>query len=122
MNRTRSQDLLADHHPILDEDPLLISQTLTYVTDDGSVIHSFQSAPFSFGTSRLYSFIVLLSVVTHPACYLSSWKIPRLQSQVCSIRGYFCSATGMRCSNRRPWDCSSGFRRQSFGGCLVLVQ
>ena len=34
---------------MLDEDPLLISQTLTYVTDDGSVLHSFQSAPFSFG-------------------------------------------------------------------------
>lgn len=34
---------------MLDEDPLLISQTLTYVTDDGSVLHSFQSAVFSFG-------------------------------------------------------------------------
>lgn len=34
---------------MLDEDPLLISQTLTYVTDDGSVLHSFQSAPFTFG-------------------------------------------------------------------------
>ena len=36
---------------MLDEDPLLISQTLTYVTDDGSVLHSFQSANFSFGMS-----------------------------------------------------------------------
>jgi hypothetical protein len=59
MNRTRSRELVADHHQIVDEDPLLISQTLTYVTDDGSVIHSFQSDPFSFGTSRLHSFIVL---------------------------------------------------------------
>jgi hypothetical protein len=33
-----------------DEDPLLISQSLTYVTDDGGVLHSFQSAPFSLGT------------------------------------------------------------------------
>lgn len=32
---------------IIDDDPLLIAQTLTYVTDDGSVIHSFNSAPFS---------------------------------------------------------------------------
>ena len=32
---------------IADEDPLLISQSLTYVTDDGSVLHSFASAPFS---------------------------------------------------------------------------
>lgn len=35
---------------MLDEDPLLISQTLTYVTDDGSVLHNFHSSPFSFGT------------------------------------------------------------------------
>lgn len=34
---------------LADEDPLLISQSLTYVTDDGSVLHSFQSAPFSLG-------------------------------------------------------------------------
>jgi hypothetical protein len=31
------------------DDPLLIAQTLTYVTDDGSVMLSFTSAPFSFG-------------------------------------------------------------------------
>eukprot|EP00956_Cyclotella_meneghiniana_P012989 scaffold18576_cov51-Cyclotella_meneghiniana.AAC.3 len=30
------------------DDPLLIAQTLTYVTDDGSVLLSFTSAPFSF--------------------------------------------------------------------------
>ena len=36
---------------LADEDPLLISQSLTYVTDDGSVLHSFQSAPFSTGAS-----------------------------------------------------------------------
>jgi hypothetical protein len=30
-----------------DEDPLLISQSLTYVTDDGSILHAFQSSPFS---------------------------------------------------------------------------
>jgi hypothetical protein len=34
---------------IADEDPLLISQSLTYVTDDGSILHSFQSSPFSTG-------------------------------------------------------------------------
>jgi hypothetical protein len=38
---------------IEDEDPLLISQSLTYVTDDGGTLHSFQSAPFSTGTSNL---------------------------------------------------------------------
>ena len=35
---------------VLDEDPLLIAQTLTYVTDDNSVIFSFNSAPASWGT------------------------------------------------------------------------
>jgi len=36
---------------LADEDPLLISQSLTYVTDDGGILHSFQSAPFSTGAS-----------------------------------------------------------------------
>ena len=36
--------------PVVDpDDPLLIAQTLTYVTDGGSVLLSFTSAPFSFG-------------------------------------------------------------------------
>jgi hypothetical protein len=35
---------------LADEDPLLISQSLTYVTDDGSVLHSFQSAQMTTGT------------------------------------------------------------------------
>ena len=34
---------------LADEDPLLISQSLTYVTDDGEILYSFQSAPFSTG-------------------------------------------------------------------------
>ena len=29
------------------DDPLLIAQTLTYVTDNGSVVMSYSSAPFS---------------------------------------------------------------------------
>ena len=29
------------------DDPLLIAQTLTYVTDNGSVLMSYSSAPFS---------------------------------------------------------------------------
>jgi len=38
--------------PVVDpDDPLRIAQTLTYVTDDGSVLLSFTSAPFSFGES-----------------------------------------------------------------------
>lgn len=34
---------------IADEDPLLISQSLTYVTDDGGILHSFRSARLSTG-------------------------------------------------------------------------
>eukprot|EP00934_Nitzschia_sp_Nitz4_P005900 Nitzschia sp. Nitz4//scaffold61_size107673//3835//4793//NITZ4_004218-RA/size107673-augustus-gene-0.212-mRNA-1//-1//CDS//3329555659//5890//frame0 len=50
LSRQRSKDMVDEmHHHIVDEDPLLISQTLTYVTDDGSIVHSFHSAPFSFG-------------------------------------------------------------------------
>ena len=52
---THSSQLTAQQQKvemIADEDPLLISQSLTYVTDDGSVLHSFQSAPYSFGASR----------------------------------------------------------------------
>ena len=44
----KTQSML--HSTELDDDPLLIAQTLTYVTDDGSVVLSFQSAPFSLGT------------------------------------------------------------------------
>ena len=51
LTRTRSTEMVEDGHPILDEDPLLISQSLTYVTDDGSVLHSFQSMSFSLGMS-----------------------------------------------------------------------
>lgn len=51
-----SQPMLQSLEP--DEDPLLIAQTLTYVTDDGSVVLSFQSAPFSLGMYR-YSIIAL---------------------------------------------------------------
>ena len=36
---------------LADEDTLLISHSITYVTDDGSVLLSFQSAPFSTSTS-----------------------------------------------------------------------
>ncbi len=46
-SENKTQSML--HSTELDDDPLLIAQTLTYVTDDGSVVLSFQSAPFSLG-------------------------------------------------------------------------
>jgi len=71
IQRTRSQDMVDDHHNhIVDEDPLLISQSLTYVTDDGSVLHSFRSSPFSMGFKArfiiLESLFVLLVVCAVP--------------------------------------------------------
>ena len=51
--------------PIVDpDDPLLIAQTLTYVTDDGSVLLSFTSAPFSFGKLH-YIVYGIVCVVLH---------------------------------------------------------
>jgi hypothetical protein len=78
MNRTRSRDLVEDPR-IIDEDPLLISQTLTYVTDDGSTLHTFQQAPFSFGTLRQistwclvlsYTDVIFRIGLSHPSCVL----------------------------------------------------
>mmetsp|Transcript_10447 Transcript_10447/g.16387 ORF Transcript_10447/g.16387 Transcript_10447/m.16387 type:complete len:267 (-) Transcript_10447:87-887(-) len=64
MQRTRSKELVDDtHHQVIDEDPLLISQSLTYVTDDGSVLHSFQSAPFSFGFKARFVILEAIFVV-----------------------------------------------------------
>jgi len=47
---------MVEDNRLVDEDPLLISQTLTYVTDDGSVLHSFQSSPFSFSFKARFIF------------------------------------------------------------------
>jgi hypothetical protein len=35
------------------DDPLLIAQTLTYVTDNGSIVMSYSSAPFSTGNNLI---------------------------------------------------------------------
>lgn len=49
-----AEDLVAQKQQqaemIADDDPLLISQSLTYVTDDGGTLLTFQSAPFSTGS------------------------------------------------------------------------
>lgn len=71
LQRTRSQEMVDDHHNhIVDEDPLLISQSLTYVTDDGSVLHSFRSSSFSMGFKARFivieSLFVLLVVCAVP--------------------------------------------------------
>jgi len=56
--------MVDEHHThIVDEDPLLISQSLTYVTDDGSVLHSFQSSPFSWGFKARFVILESLFVI-----------------------------------------------------------
>ena len=55
-SENKTQPML--HSTELDEDPLLIAQTLTYVTDDGSVVLSFQSAPFSLGRFEHWIYVV----------------------------------------------------------------
>lgn len=55
---------------IIHEDPLLIAQTLTYVTDDGSVTQSYNSAPFNFtfkfSVFLLEAMFVVLCIVAVP--------------------------------------------------------
>ena len=46
-NNTAAETKQKQQLMLADEDPLLISQSLTYVTDDGGILHSFQSAPLS---------------------------------------------------------------------------
>lgn len=62
------------------DDPLLIAQTLTYVTDNGSIIMSYSSAPFSsckltqtdsngqysFSLMHGTSYNVITNIVTFP--------------------------------------------------------
>jgi hypothetical protein len=66
--------------PVVDpDDPLLIAQTLTYVTDDGSVLLSFTSAPFSFGEFVLVVFAGWAQECSTPLfCLLSPDGISRL--------------------------------------------
>ena len=47
--QTQEQQNQQQMNVIDHEDPLLIAQSLTYITDDGSVVVSFAAAPFSFG-------------------------------------------------------------------------
>lgn len=60
--------------PVVDpDDPLLIAQTLTYVTDDGSVLLSFTPAPFSFSEYCICIYIyVLKQIHFFRRCSLSS--------------------------------------------------
>ena len=43
------------------DDPLLIAQTLTYITDNGSVVLSFAATPFSFG--KFYTSVTFSTIL-----------------------------------------------------------
>ena len=61
--------------PVVDpDDPLLIAQTLTYVTDDGSVLLSFTPAPFSFSEYCIciYIYIYIYIYVLNADLFFSS--------------------------------------------------
>ncbi|KAL7532866.1 hypothetical protein ACHAWF_004267 [Thalassiosira exigua] len=63
--------------PVVDpDDPLLIAQTLTYVTDDGSVLLSFTSSPFSFGFAVVGSALEL-SVAASPPAFVRAHRDSR---------------------------------------------
>lgn len=47
MNDNSAMQYQDDGDVIDPDDPLLIAQTLTYVTDNGSVVMSYSSAPFT---------------------------------------------------------------------------
>jgi len=47
-NHIETMQRNAPQQMIVDDDPLLIAQTLTYVTDDGSVVLNYSGAPFSW--------------------------------------------------------------------------
>ncbi len=49
MQRNQQPQQQQTEQGMIDDDPLLIAQTLTYVTDDGDTIMTFNAAPFSTG-------------------------------------------------------------------------
>lgn len=107
-----------------DEDPLLIAQTLTYVTDDGSVVLSFQSAPFSLGTSRgigePLSALMLCRNVLDSSCL--NYFLHRLQNSIHPLGSDFRCLNGSCSAYRCTWDCCCCLDRQSLASGLVLVQ
>ena len=84
MNEAESHHYAADNGqvglnlppPVVDpDDPLLIAQTLTYVTDDGSVLLSFTSAPFSFGELLAFWHYYIIGCISSLDFYFSGTLI-----------------------------------------------
>jgi len=60
---------------LADEDPLLISQSLTYVTDDGSTLHSFHSSPLSTSKCQVPSIAVIPFVLLTSYLVVAVWTV-----------------------------------------------
>jgi hypothetical protein len=123
MQRTQQRQQEVD----VNEDPLLIAQTLTYVTDDGSVLASFQSAPASWGKKKCRIGIPRRNSTDFYEKFSSMLTIvspshSRLQTPLYNLGNNLCSTSG-RC---RPywctWNCRFRIYWQSFWCRLVLVQ
>lgn len=105
---------------LADEDPLLISQSLTYVTDDGSVLHSFQSAPYSAGK---YSLPMALVASFRSFRNLSNMcRSHRIQDTVYLAGDHLYNIDDCSCTYRCSWDGCWSRRGQPPPSGLVLVQ
>ena len=113
----------AKQEMIVDEDPLLIAQTLTYVTDDGSVVMSFQSAPFSWCKKKHWEFYTLYSMFSTKAHFIFFLVCSHsVQATFYIVGDYLCVALG---SSRSDWCARNGcggIGVESVVGGLVLVQ
>ncbi len=103
---------------LADEDPLLISQSLTYVTDDGSVLHSFHSAPFS--TSKWEK--VNLCYVFTTIIRITHIRKKRLQNSNHHLRGRLYRINDCGRTRRGPRNGRRNLPREFVFVSLVLVQ
>lgn len=121
MQRNQPQQHQASEQIMIDDDPLMIAQTLTYVTDDGDTVLTFHSAPFSTGeqlssyvnlgiTSRRGSILKLASPISNS-----------IQSPRHYPGNHFLAPPHLCSSYWCPWHSRCCISRQSHIRCLVLV-
>ena len=118
--------------PVVDpDDPLLIAQTLTYVTDNGSVLLSFTLAPFLFGAPSCRRCVMLSSLVALaarrptdiPSLFLSlPAPLFSVQAALLPLRGALRRDPPARRPRRRPRHRRQHLHRQPLRRRVVLVQ
>lgn len=84
------------------DDPLLIAQTLTYVTDNGSVVMSYSSSPFSLCEFHLVHCDSLLRYPMHHEVKIIQFRrrwqgVVYLLHRVIAISSHPCSETCPGC-------------------------